>query len=102
MSNNDIPDGVYNISNVKYTGYVVDLILDNPLGTISGFQLDLTNPPRQKVCTHSRRWWQKVTWWLTGSAVEGQEPWEQLHHLREHGCSTVLRELIQSTQSMYS
>ena len=66
MSNNIIPDGVYNISNVKYTSYVVDLIRSNPLGTISGFQLDPTNPP------HSWHLWQKVTWWLTGSVRSGR------------------------------
>lgn len=50
MSARLLPDGIYNILNVKYSGFAVDLINGNPLGTVSGFTFD-TYSAEQKVCT---------------------------------------------------
>ena len=52
-----IPDGIYQILNVQYSTYAVDLVAADPLGTVSGLQSNVGSP-EQKVCTASWPLWQ--------------------------------------------
>ena len=51
-----IPDGIYQILNVQYPTFAVDLIAADPLGTVSGFSFK-PDFPEQKVCTDSWHFW---------------------------------------------
>ena len=57
MSNDLIPDGMYQVLNIKYSDFAVDLIDANLVGPVSSFTTD-TGSPEQKVCTDSWLLWQ--------------------------------------------
>ena len=62
MSTPLIPDGIYKIFNVKYSGFAVDLISGNPFGTVSGFTENTSE--NQEVCTDSQNFCQGLDGYL--------------------------------------